>query len=216
VTIRRWCLLVLGLSLFAAACGDDDPPAGQAATSAAPLTSTTLAATTTVAPTTATPAGATLRVKGMTLTLRPGWKVKRSPGGGDAIVTTGQPCARSKLLGTVCPNFTVGGPEEAYELGPYRLEQPYHPSTDVSECLTALDDGYEGDSRLVRKDFAPVGPKTAYYREWRVTCVAKSGNRAVGTPYVQRIWYLPKSKILVVDEYSTPGLAEALAQARFA
>ena len=33
--------------------------------------------------------------------------------------------------------------------------------------------------------------------------------------YLQRIWYLEKPGILVVDEWSTPGREEVLAAARF-
>ena len=33
--------------------------------------------------------------------------------------------------------------------------------------------------------------------------------------YLQRLWYLKASGILVVDEWKTPGLPEALAAARF-
>lgn len=34
--------------------------------------------------------------------------------------------------------------------------------------------------------------------------------------FQQRDWYLPESKILIVDEYSTPGLAQILAAATWA
>jgi hypothetical protein len=43
-----------------------------------------------------------------------------------------------------------------------------------------------------------------------------AGTLQPATSYRQRVWYLPSSRILVVDEWSTPGLAEALAAARFA
>jgi len=36
------------------------------------------------------------------------------------------------------------------------------------------------------------------------------------TSYRQRVWYLPSSRILVVDEWWTPGLAGVLAAATFA
>ena len=40
------------------------------------------------------------------------------------------------------------------------------------------DDGLEGGHTLTRGGFAKVGPKTAYYRAWRVTCVAESADVA--------------------------------------
>jgi hypothetical protein len=136
-----------------------------------------------------------------------------------ANVRNGRPCVHSTLLDDLCPAFQVFGPDgiaHGYGDGPYQLDQPWHPGNDPSPCLTAPDDGYEGDVKLVKIGFAKIGTKNAHYREWRVTCVAETGNQAVGTPYTQRIWYLPTSKILVVDEWSTPGLREALAAARWA
>ena len=59
-----------------------------------------------------------------------------------------------------------------------------------------------------------VGGEDAVYREWRVRCVdARTSEPEKG--YLQRIWYLEKPGILVVDEWSTPGLEEVLAAARF-
>jgi hypothetical protein len=217
VSLRRWVLVVSFIVLVAAACGggDDDQPAAAPATTAAPTT----AAPTTVAQATTQPAGKakTYSIRGMTMTLRPEWTAEVDVDEG-ANVVTGQPCIHSKLLGDQCPSFLVFGPDgifHGYEDGPYRLDQPYHPGTDVSPCQTAPDDGLEGAQTLVLSGLAKVGTKKANYREWRVTCVASSGNKPVGKPYVQRIWYLPKSQILVVDEWSTPGLAEALANARW-
>lgn len=198
-----------------AACGGDDPPAGQAGTTA--ITSTTLAPTTSAAPASST-TGASFRFRGMTLTVPDTWKVDANSDG--ATVANGQACFRSDLLDRdVCPGFEVHGPDgiaHGYEDRPYRLDQPFHPGTDVSPCTTAPDDGLERDHKLVKGGFAKVGPKTAHYRAWRVTCVSSNGNQPAGKPYVQRIWYLPRSQILVVDEWSTPGLPEALAAAQFA
>jgi hypothetical protein len=216
VSLRRWVLTV-SIIILVAACGDgDDEPAGAgaAATTAPPTT----APPTTVAAATTTQAGKTYSIRGMTITLRPEWTAEVDVDEG-ANVTTGRPCVHSKLLGNdLCPAFQVFGPDgiaHGYEEGPYKLAQPWHPGTDVSPCLTAPDDGLEGSQTLVKGGFAKVGTKTANYREWRVTCMANSGNKPVGTPYVQRIWYLPKSKILVVDEWSTRGLDDALADARW-
>jgi hypothetical protein len=192
--------------------GGDDEPAGAAATTAPP---TTVAQATTTQP---TGKAKTYSIRGMTITLRPEWNAEVDDDEG-ANVVTGRPCVHSDLLGSdLCPSFLVFGPDgifHGYENGPYRLDQPYHPGTDVSPCQTAPDDGLEGAQTLVLSGLAKVGTKKANYREWRVTCVASSGNKPVGKPYVQRIWYLPKSQILVVDEWSTPGLAEALANARW-
>jgi hypothetical protein len=214
VTTRRWYLFLAAAVLVLAACGGDDPPAGQAATTS--IASTTLAPTTSTAPASSR-SGTSFRFRGMTLPVPNRWKVDANADG--ATVANGRACFRSDLLDRdVCPGFEVYGPDgiaHGYEDRPYRLDQPFHPGTDVSPCTTAPDDALERDHRLAKGGFAKVGPKTAHYRAWRVTCVSSDGNQPAGKPYVQRVWYLPKSQILVVDEWSTPGLAEALAAARF-
>ena len=215
MTTRRWCLFLVAAVLMLAACGGDNAPAGQAATTA--ITSTTLAPMSRAAPASSV-TGTSFRFRGMTLAVPDTWKVDANADG--ATVANGQACFRSDLLDRdVCPSFEVHGPDSiahGYEDRPYRLDQPFHPGTDVSPCTTAPDDALERDHRLVKGGFAKVGPKTAHYRAWRVTCVSSNGNQPAGKPYVQRIWYLPKSQILVVDEWSTPGLAETLAAAQFA
>jgi hypothetical protein len=213
VTTRRSLLLAAAV-LALAGCGGDAKTTGQAATTA--VASTTLAPTTSAAPPSST-TGASFRFRGMTLAVPDRWKLDTDSDG--ATVANGQACFQSDLLDRdVCPGFEVYGPDgiaHAYEDRPYRLDQPFHPGTDVSPCTTAPDDGLEGGHTLVKDGFAKVGPKTAHYRAWRVTCVASDGTQPAGKPYVQRIWYLPKSQILIVDEWSTAGLAEALAAARF-
>lgn len=130
----------------------------------------------------------TYSIRGMTITLRPEWNAEVDVDEG-ANVVTGRPCVHSDLLGSdLCPSFLVFGPDgifHGYENGPYRLDQPYHPGTDVSPCQTAPDDGLEGAQTLVLSGLAKVGTKKANYREWRVTCVASSGNKPVGKPYVR-------------------------------
>jgi hypothetical protein len=69
-------------------------------------------------------------------------------------------------------------------------------------------------TKPAKRGVAKVGGKDAVYREWRVSCVdARTGEPEAS--YTQRVWYLKASKILVVDEWSTPGLGEALAAAKF-
>ena len=214
MTTRRWLLFAAAV-LTLAACGGGSKTTGQAA-------ATTAVASTTLAPTTsATPAssatGASFRFRGMTLTVPDRWKVDTNSDG--ATVANGQACVHSDLLGRdVCPGFEVYGPDgiaHGYENRAYRLDQPFHPGTDVSPCTTAPDNGLEGGHTLVKGGFARVGPKTAHYRAWRVICFPSGGTQPAGKPYVQQIWYLPKSQILIVDEWSTAGLAQALAAARF-
>ena len=51
--------------------------------------------------------------------------------------------------------------------------------------------------------------RTANYTEWRIPCSGNFGAAPDGS-FLQRDWYLPLSRILVVDEFQTPGLADVL------
>jgi hypothetical protein len=98
---------------------------------------------------------------------------------------------------------------------PYDPERVWHPGTGIEGCPQDRDGLAEvTPSKPAKRGAAKVGGKDAVYREWRVGCVdAKTGKPEAG--YTQRVWYLKASKILVVDEWSTPGLGEALATAKF-
>jgi hypothetical protein len=187
------------------------------ATSAAPTSGAIPSTTGTVPLTTGPtgPAGQALTFRGMTLRLRGNW---RAGGGGDHVtVVTGRACRRS-AGGVDCPGFLLLGPSQiaiANELGPYDPEAPWHPGTGVEGCPQDRDRlAEQTPTRPQRQGFARVGGKRAVYREWRVACIdMRTGKPKAG--YLQRIWHLPVSGILVVDEWSTPGLNQVLAAARF-
>ncbi|MEV5574176.1 serine/threonine-protein kinase [Spirillospora sp. NPDC052269] len=79
-------------------------------------------------------------------------------------------------------------------------------------------DAEHGASRTVSR-FAPVGPHRAQYFEWTVPCWTRTSTDEHGfkqrtaTSYTERIWYLPDSKILIVDFWKTPNLNAVLARA---
>ncbi|UJW34280.1 serine/threonine protein kinase [Saccharothrix sp. AJ9571] len=58
----------------------------------------------------------------------------------------------------------------------------------------------------IKQDLRPVGAKKAAYEEWRFTC---SG----GASFVERSWVLPKTGIIFVDDWDTPGLDKILESA---
>ena len=60
-----------------------------------------------------------------------------------------------------------------------------------------------------------AGDATAYYTVWRIGCglVGPDGSATPSFYFEQRDWYLPGAQILIVDEYSIPGLAAVLAAA---
>jgi hypothetical protein len=160
------------------------------------------------------PGGQALSFRSMTIRLRASW---RSGGGGDQVTVAFSQACRRSAGGIDCPGFLLLGPSQiavADELGPYDPARPWHPGTGVEGCPMDRDGLYESGSRLRKGGFAKVGGRDAVYREWRIACVdARTGKPKTG--YLQRIWHLPRSQILVVDEWSTPGLAEVLAGASF-
>ncbi|HYN17936.1 MAG TPA: hypothetical protein VEY96_07620 [Actinomycetes bacterium] len=220
-----------------AGCGGGSGPALLDSSTTRPVPTTTTAATattrpgTTAVPTTAGiptttgrvplttgqtgPAGAPLTFRRLTIRLGRGW---RAGGGGDHVeVATSRACRRS-AGGVDCPGFLLLGPTQiaiASQLAPFDPDKVWHPGAGVEGCPQDRDGLAEvTPSRPAKRGLAKVGGKDAEYREWRVGCVdAKTGKPEAS--YTQRVWYLKASRILVVDEWSTPGLGEALAAGKF-
>ena len=161
------------------------------------------------------PAGAPLTFRHLTIRLARGW---RAGGGGDHVeVATSRACRRS-AGGVDCPGFLMLGPSQiaiANQLAPFDPDTVWHPGAGVEGCPQDRDGLAEvPPARPSKEGKAKVGGKDAVYREWRVDCVdARTGKPATG--YLQRVWYLKAPGILVVDEWSTPGLPQVLAAGRF-
>ena len=161
------------------------------------------------------PAGRPLTFRGLTLRLKGPW---RAGGGGDHVeVVTGRAC-RHSAGGVDCPGFLLLGPDQiaiASELAPFDPDKVWHPGAGVEGCPQDRDGLAEvTPTRPAKRGTAKVGGKDAVYREWRIGCVdARTGKPK--TSYLQRVWYLKPAGILVVDEWSTPGLGEVLALATF-
>jgi hypothetical protein len=229
-------MLALLLAGAVTGCGGSGPALVDSSTSApppstaaaAPSTSrsgTTAVPTTGAIPTTTGrvplttgetgPAGAPLSFRHLTIRLARGW---RAGGGGDHVeVATSRACRRS-AGGVDCPGFLLLGPSQiaiASQLSPYDPQRPWHPGAGVEGCPQDRDGLAEIlPARPAERGKAKVGGEDAVYREWRVRCVdAKTSEPEEG--YLQRVWYLEKPGILVVDEWSTPGLEEVLAAAKF-
>jgi hypothetical protein len=162
-------------------------------------------------------AGGRLTFRAMTIRLLRGWRATRDAA--DRVtVASGAACRRS-LGGVDCPGFLLLGPSQiaiGHELGPYRPERVWHPGAGVEGCPADRDGLVEQTPTRPRTaGFAKVGGRQAVYRVWEVPCLDATTLKPQGS-YRQRVWYLPSSRILVVDEWSTPGLAGVLAAATFA
>jgi hypothetical protein len=167
------------------------------------ITALTLAASLMVSPAAATKP---ITFGKLTIQVPAKWKVKKH-GGGYHVLTGG--CSKRAAE---CDGFWLLGKEAikyAKEAGPYALDHPYHPSTGVMYCVK---DKRYWSSPMPQKPsvtgYKQVGDRKAHYTEWKITC--SDNGRPTKVTYPQRLWYLPKSKLLVVDEFKTPGLARIL------
>jgi hypothetical protein len=154
------------------------------------------------------------------------WRVTFSDTRGDFTVSTGS-CAEDALLGSMggsrCPSFSMivgagAGAGQVPTEQTYSPGEPYHPAPGLLGCPGKPGPGWQrlGPSNAYQESFAHVTSSgTAYYTVWEIGCgLARPG----GPPpplfhFEQRDWYLPVPQILIVDEYSIPGLATVLADA---
>ncbi len=226
MAVRDWCFVALA-SLALAGCGGS----GATTTSSSPTGVTAPAATSAPSPSPA-PAktsGLSYSFQDLTITLPDGWKVNKDLENEGVDVTVGKPCYKTyDGENSYCRSFSMLGPVQlktAYEGRQWTPEDPVHPGSDVSPCILDAQSRFEGVWRQVTSvpKFVKVGSHTAYYREWRQTCRplprapagTSSAPAAEGAAPVitQRIWWLPKSQILIYDEFSIPELAGVLANA---
>jgi hypothetical protein len=121
-----------------------------------------------------------------------------------------QTCQESKFDGLVCPGFEIHGPGALGQgAGPaidYTGDATWYRSNGVSGCVADFSQSTLSSAVLKHKETVTVGGKQASYMEWTIPCSS-------GASYVQRLWWLPREKILIDDEWNTPGLAAILKNA---
>ncbi|ACZ91555.1 hypothetical protein [Streptosporangium roseum] len=165
----------------------------------------------------ATSASATqiLSFRGMNLTIPSSWGVYRD---GDRVKVITGACGKPSAgyFTPKCDAFWLFGPKvikyghEGFSA--YTPERPFYPASDVQRCPF---NGKHGQvlGKATVAGLRQVGPgHKAHYRSWFGRCV-KYGNGEQTATFDQREWFLPKSKILVVDVWNTPGLAGTLKRA---
>ncbi|MEV0584304.1 hypothetical protein [Nonomuraea sp. NPDC050310] len=151
-----------------------------------------------------------LTFRGMTLQIPKTWKVAKDVWG--LHVKTGR-CDRRAAE---CRGFHLVGPEGisyGRHGNPYRPDAQYHPGNGLSACLP--DKRYVEDfpGKLLESGLRPAGAgRKAAYSVWRVGCSTQTG-KWTSLSYRERVWYLPTSKILVFDQWSTAGLGSILGRA---
>ncbi|WP_336216559.1 hypothetical protein [Nonomuraea sp. LPB2021202275-12-8] len=154
---------------------------------------------------------------GLTLYLPIQWRVHG--GGTDWIhVVTGK-CAEPKggFFMPDCRGFWILGPKAiklgAEGFGPYNASRGgYYPASDVQLCPVngKLQRGEQLKHSKGLRQFGP-GHK-AVYHEFQTRCRTLSG-KSTKVRFTTREWYLPQTKILVVDNWKTRGLPTALRHA---
>ncbi|MBB5965251.1 hypothetical protein [Planomonospora venezuelensis] len=155
----------------------------------------------------------TVSFRGMNLKVPSGWQVHRD--GDWMLVQTGK-CETPAYFAPKCQGFWVLGPkaikygDEGFD--PYTGEQPFYPASDVQRCP------FNGRYGQVLGKPTALGLRQvgrghkAKYVSWFGRCV-KDGNGEQTATFDQREWFLPASKILVVDVWRTPGLPNILKNA---
>jgi hypothetical protein len=155
---------------------------------------------------------------GLTLYLPSKWRIHG--GGTDWIhVVTGK-CAHPTggFFTPDCKGFWILGPKAikvgAEGFGPYNGSRGgFYPASDVQRCPV--------NGKLLRvekigthkKGLRQVGPgHKAVYHEFQTRCRTHSG-KVTGVRFTTREWYLPQTKVLVVDTWKTRGLPTALRNA---
>ncbi|AUI62740.1 protein kinase [Amycolatopsis sp. BJA-103] len=143
-------------------------------------------------------------VGAFTITTPEKWKLLAGATPERRLVTADQ-CTGAQCASVLfSDNSRVDPATPAYEPG-----RPYNRSTGPRPCSSIGAPGEtQGSPVLEKKELRPIGTKKAAYEEWRLTC---SGGGIV----TQRVWFLPKTQLVVVDEWNTPGLDKILEEARW-
>ncbi|MFF5244522.1 hypothetical protein ACFY3V_09600 [Streptosporangium sp. NPDC000095] len=168
-------------------------------------------------PASASSSTAELRLRGgLTLRIPDSWWVS---GTADQLRVVTGACARPKggYFQPKCKSFWVMGPKALKSGGEgFRrydpTQGPYYPASDVAPCATNPKYG-QVIGKAIAVGYRNIGvAHKAHYRVWPGRCVTYSGGEQKST-FKQREWYLPQSKILIIDQWATPGLATILKNA---
>ncbi|WP_155351672.1 hypothetical protein [Acrocarpospora pleiomorpha] len=155
--------------------------------------------------------------KGLTLTIPTAWKVYKVSPDWTRVVTGSCPKQRG-FRDSGCRSFWVLGPA-AIKIGhegfsPYEPSRPFYPASDVGPCVYDKN-LWTGEFKLAEKGLRQIGPgHKAHYRDWKAACMHIGQTKSTVKGYFhQREWFLPSSKILIVDQWRTRGLATILKRA---
>ena len=136
-------------------------------------------------------------------------------GKGVTGVKTGS-CIKREFA-TDCQGFEVHGPQAiSYGAGPsveYTGSYMWTYSSGTVGCPENRDEyPAEGDAKKLKQYDTTVSGRKAVFAEWQTTCFVKDSYKP-GIKHIQRTWWVPSLKTLVVDEWKTNGLDKILRDA---
>ncbi|SDH45126.1 hypothetical protein SAMN05421505_11623 [Sinosporangium album] len=152
---------------------------------------------------------------GLTLQIPSTWKVV-TKGDWTRVVTGACAKPQGPYFTSGCRSFWVLGPKviKTGHLGvkPYKAAQPFYPTGDLGACPQ--------NGKYVQVHGKPTaigyrvigGDRKAHYRSWPGRCVVDATGEHKFF-FTQREWFVPRSGILIVDQWRTPGLAAILKSA---
>ncbi|OZM72559.1 serine/threonine protein kinase [Amycolatopsis antarctica] len=159
------------------------------------------------------PGGDPLSVGRLTIGVPFGWTVQDQ--GLERVVVNGADCPDPQRYSN-CAYFLVTDNARANAEQPsYEPGRPYRRSANGRACNAAgrKDLWQEGTATKVESGLASVGAVEAVYEKWTVACVPKGSGETSGPVSVtQRLWFLPKSQVVVVDEWGSPEVDRMLAE----
>ncbi|KAA9165594.1 hypothetical protein FPZ12_005885 [Amycolatopsis acidicola] len=109
-------------------------------------------------------------------------------------------CIASATTACVVRVVDLRTPPAGYAEPSAKRQFGWYPANDTPLCVTQtlVPGSAATGSTLVKSGLAPIGSKKADYAQWQVTCQDGRQNGSV------RMWWLPMSKILVVQYNGTP------------
>ncbi|WP_432928365.1 hypothetical protein ACQPZZ_01960 [Microbispora sp. CA-135349] len=156
---------------------------------------------------------------GPTLEIPRAWRVHRSA---DQVHVVTGACAKptGHYFEPGCRGFWVMGAKTLKTGGEgFRrynpVNGPFYPAVDVAPCPANPKLGHVL-GKAIAVGYRNIGQgHKAHYRVWPGRCVTYDDATEKST-FTQREWYLPKERLLIVDQWATPGLATVLKNATWA
>lgn len=135
---------------------------------------------------------------------------------GDEVVVTTGACRRPEAFAANCRSFWVLGPKKftGVPVGggsfTYTGKYQWYPFSAPVPCPFDSTTGWNPGDKAGSRGLFQIGRgHKAKYAAWPNECVTNNGAHRTKS-FTAREWFLPSSKILIIDVWATPGLAGVL------